>query len=261
MNVEQLSLQLFPYRSFPELIDDHHLSNLNVIINKRLHRGWQVRIKKQSHTRELVVPVYLENAPEIIKMALIEWSLLPMAQRRDVKWKRIHDRRKELESLIWEHIESAGITTHRQNRIDPSKLHYETRGVKYDLKEVFNSINTVYFSGNIESLVRWGSVGTTTSYQSTRTAQDGRSYHLITIAGVYNHPDVPQYAIEAVMYHEMLHIAIPPCKCSDRSIIHGAAFKKKERSFPFFEQWRIWEKTHLHILVRKLKKTINHRAR
>ncbi|NLE01045.1 MAG: hypothetical protein GX640_14350, partial [Fibrobacter sp.] len=78
--------------------------------------------------------------------------------------------------------------------------------------------------------------------------------HLITIAGVYNHPDVPLFAIEAVMYHEMLHIAVPPFKKNGRFVIHGPEFKARERQYASYEKWHEWERSSLRKLARTLKR-------
>ena len=253
MYIEQLSLPLFPQRTYDELINHHKLSNLNVFVNKRLRRGWQVRIKRISQARDLIIPPYLENAPENIKMALIEWALLPSARNRD-KGREIRLRQKQLETTVWEYLESTGITYHNQTRIDPAKVILETRGCIYDLQEVFDTLNSRWFHGELKSLVRWGCTGTTTSYQTSRTAPDGRKYNLITIAGAYDHREVPRFAIEAVMYHEMLHIAIPPVRSRNRRIIHSRAFTKAEQAFPDYSKWHKWEIEHLRRLARNLKR-------
>jgi predicted SprT family Zn-dependent metalloprotease len=56
---------------------------------------------------------------------------------------------------------------------------------------------------------------------------------------------VPRHAIEGIVFHEMLHIAIPPYKRSGKNVIHGPEFRKAERGFPHFNAWRKWEKEHL----------------
>jgi hypothetical protein len=112
------------------------------------------------------------------------------------------------------------------------------------LREVFSSLNATYFNGTLTSFIRWGK-SRGRSYQTTFTDEQGKRQNLISIAQLYNRPDVPRFAMESIVYHEMLHIAIPPFKRNFKNIIHGRDFKRAEQSFPYFTQWRQWEKDRL----------------
>jgi hypothetical protein len=79
----------------------------------------------------------------------------------------------------------------------------------------------------------------------------GNRVNLITIAGVYDLPTVPRFAIEAILHHEMLHIAIPPVRGTGRSVIHGSAFKTAEKKFEHYLKWRAWEKTDLPLITQR----------
>ena len=74
---------------------------------------------------------------------------------------------------------------------------------------------------------------------------------MITIAGIYNDPTVPRFAIESIMFHEMLHIAIPPFQKNGRNVIHGSAFRQAEKTFPHYHTWRQWCAEQLPEIVRK----------
>ena len=86
-----------------------------------------------------------------------------------------------------------------------------------------------------------------------KKTKSGEPCSVITIAGIYDHPEVPLFAIEGILYHEMLHEAIPPYSRNGRRVIHGPEFNNAERAFPGFVRWREWEKTELHRLVRKFR--------
>jgi hypothetical protein len=247
----QLSLPLFDNPSFEELIDLKKISGLSVKISTRLKRGWYLNINRHSGLRVLTVPHYMETAPSDIKLSLIEWSLLPKYSRRNKSLIKLQ--KMTLENRIQSYISSLSADLY-SSTLDTVRLEKETKGVRYDLREVFDSINSAYFHNSVEASLRWGSPCSLTSYQTVRTAKNGNQVNLITIAGVYNHPDVPRFALDAVMHHEMLHIVVPPYNKNGRRVIHSPEFKRMERQYAFFEQWCKWEKLCLRSLARSMRK-------
>lgn len=76
------------------------------------------------------------------------------------------------------------------------------------------------------------------SYQ--RLGHQDPDHGAIVISRIFDDPDVPEYVLDYVVYHELLHIAIPPKRGSgSKRIVHSAAFRRAERRFP---QWQDAEK-------------------
>jgi hypothetical protein len=74
---------------------------------------------------------------------------------------------------------------------------------------------------------------------------------LIRIHPALDDPRVPRHFVELVVFHEMLHQAIPPVNGRDgRRIVHGRDFRARERLFPGYGRARAWEKQNLHLLLR-----------
>jgi hypothetical protein len=250
-HAHQLTLPLFAPATFDELIARHHGSAaLTVVVNGRLRRGWQVRTAPFSGPRKLVIPAYLSDAPEEIKACLVEWALLPHRVRRAQK-PALREKRSLLEKKIWCYIETLPHAPHRASRFNPKSFSGNTTGTVYDLREVFDVVNDTSFEGKLHALVRWGDTSSRTSYHMAKTDAAGRNIDLITIAGIYNHPKVPRFAIEAIMHHEMLHMAIPPYKRNGRAVIHGKEFKDAERQFKWYSAWRTWEREQLPFLMKR----------
>ncbi|NLL13056.1 MAG: hypothetical protein GX267_06615 [Fibrobacter sp.] len=250
ISCQQLSLPLFSSLSFEEIIAVKKITGFSVKFSTRLKRGWYLNINRHSGTRVLTVPQYMQNAPSDIKISLVEWSLLQKSYKKNTSVKM---QIRALENKIQSYISSLSADIYC-SALDTSRLEKQTKGVCYDLREVFVSLNNTYFKNKVEAFLRWGSPCSLTSYQTVRMAKDGKPVNLITIAGVYNHPDVPKFALDAVMYHEMLHIVVPPYKKNGRRVIHSPEFKRMERQFAFFEQWCEWEKLCLRALARNMKK-------
>ncbi len=236
----QLKLDLFKTPSFDELLSQKGIQNVTVIITRRLRRGWYAKTDRNTGSLSLHVPAYLENAPEEVKLALIDWTLLA-SRRRNVL-------RKRLEQRIFSYIKEQGLETRNRSFADPSS--FRAKGHTYDLAEVFDFVNKTYFNGTVASYVRW-SAHPLRSYQSVRTGSDGGRYNLITIAQMYDRPGVPRFAVDAIMHHEMLHIACPPQTGGARNRIHGPEFKRRERMFPHYRDWVEWERRCLKQMSRR----------
>jgi len=234
------------------------IDNLEVVVNKRLRKSWRVKVVFKTGERTLTIPPILSNPPQEIKEALVRWALLPMnaKARRSPNFAKT---KRELESKIRDYMESCGVPKERVSKVNPLVFEHQTKGFNYDLQRIFNTVNRAYFSGEIISYIRWGQNASRTSYQATRIDKDGNPFNLITISGVYDSPLVPEHVIYGLVYHEMLHIAIPPRTVNGRRVIHGKDFKEAEKKYPFYEQWIEWERQNMGALItkarRRMKKT------
>jgi hypothetical protein len=208
-----------------------------------MKQGWRATFNAGNGQRHLELPAYFRDAPRDIKLALIEWALLAQERRRR-RGSAAARKKKALERMIWEFVTASlpDAMLRKKTHIDPAIFRGKTRGLVYDLQEVFDELNRQYFGETVRSYLRWGSPSALTSYQTNRRARDGSRFNLITIAGAYNGADVPRYAIDGVVYHEMLHIVYPPYKKNGRNVIHGPEFKRAERHFAHYHQWRQWER-------------------
>jgi hypothetical protein len=237
------------HHTFDELIREMNIPNLNVSFSQRMKKNWKMRITRSENRRYLTIPAYLYNAPQEIKKALIAWAMLPQLGTPSKIIAR-QDEKRTLERTV-QHYIRANHSDHSQLYVDrlSDQNHPELYAV-HDLQDVFNSVNKEYFNNELTAILRWGKLTSGVSYQMTRKTPDGQTVQIITIAGSYNHHDVPRFAIEAVMFHEMLHIKIPPYKKNGRNIIHGPEFKRIEKAYKFYVQWRIWEREHLLNIIR-----------
>jgi hypothetical protein len=238
---EQMELLLFEGRSFEELLAMRGIRHVTVSFNPRLKSSWRMKIHSLSDRRTVGVPAYFEDAPEKVKEAVIEWALLfPPKGRR--KRPDFRERKKKLELVVLEFISASGKAHATVRRIASQDI--GSMGRLYDLREVFQSLNASYFDGKLSSYIRWGK-SRGRSYQTAFTDASGKRQNLISIAQLYNASDVPRFAIEGIVFHEMLHIALPPYKRNFKNVIHGREFKRAERSFPRFNEWRQWERQRM----------------
>jgi hypothetical protein len=77
---------------------------------------------------------------------------------------------------------------------------------------------------------------------STRGSR-GRHVDLEELFDSLNHaPSIPGYVVEYVMFHEMLHVKHQSRVRDSRIIVHTHEFKMEERSFPHYQEAKLWLK-------------------
>ena len=59
--------------------------------------------------------------------------------------------------------------------------------------------------------------------------------NLLVVSRIFDSSRVPVKVVEYLVYHEMLHIAIPTQVVNERRKIHPPEFKKLDRSFPEYD--------------------------
>jgi SprT-like family len=132
-------------------------------------------------------------------------------------------------------------------------------GEVYDLRELRDEINRQYFGGKLKVEITWGKAATGSAAKCRRrrayrsTLQLGSySYedNLVRMHRVLDQPRVPRYVVEAVVYHELLHAAIPPEMRHGRRYVHTEEFRRRERLFRQLDRAEAWVERNLPELLR-----------
>ena len=58
------------------------------------------------------------------------------------------------------------------------------------------------------------------------------AHNTIVVSRVFDRPSSPRYAVEYLLYHEMLHLKHPVKTRGTRRCVHSAEFKAEEAQFP-----------------------------
>jgi SprT-like family len=109
-------------------------------------------------------------------------------------------------------------------------------GKVYDLEKMFARLNRVYFEDQIE---------TPTLTWSRRRARNILGHHdaahkTITISKTLDAPIVPEWFVEYILFHEMLHIKHPARLINGRRYYHTAAFREDEQRFGNYQEAQEW---------------------
>lgn len=128
-------------------------------------------------------------------------------------------------------------------------------GDVYDLREIRDELNREYFGGRLKVGITWGKAaanGRCARRTAKRTIQLGSySYEdkLIRLHRLLDNPRVPRYVVEAVVYHELLHAALPPVVKNGRRHVHTPEFHRRERLFAHLDRAERWVERHLGDLL------------
>jgi len=140
------------------------------------------------------------------------------------------------------------------------RLALQSKGDVFDLRELRDDLNQRYFDGRLKVEITWGKGGSGAA-QSCRGGRRTRkstiqlgSYSfedkLIRIHRALDLPTVPRYVVEAVVYHELLHAALPPVIQNGRRYVHTPEFRRRERLFRHTDRAEQWVEEHLPELLR-----------
>jgi len=166
----------------------------------------------------------LENAPEAVLRAIAH-ILLAKLYRRPIAASHADRYRRYVSSDMMtrqaEHIRQ----TRGRKRIGSAQGHI------YDLEEVFEAVNRRFFHGLL------GRPTLTWSTQAARRmlGHYDAAHNTIVVSRIFDRPGTPRYAIEYLLYHEMLHLRHPVKVRGGRRCVHSREFQAEERLFPELE--------------------------
>lgn len=215
-------------------------NRLRLEFSVRMRKGWKLQWNMISGAL-IIVPAKLqkvENSQALLW--IIEWSILKQ-KRKTTQRKQLL---KDLEKNIWAQIGEG-----------PAKLPpLRSIGRVHDLQKHFDIVNQEYFAGHLQCMVTWSArKGGLSFHTHKKDPKTGALLHYISISNGYDNENCPDYALQGILYHECLHIAIPPTIKDGRRDIHSKEFKQREKQFKHFELWRKWHKEILPKNVRTMR--------
>lgn len=124
-----------------------------------------------------------------------------------------------------------------------------------DLSELADEVNRRYFEGRLTARITWGRRRPRRRRRSRgrRVSMQLGSYHqeqdLVRVHPALDQPWVPRFVLEAVIYHELLHAALPPREENGRRRVHTPEFHRRESLFPHLDEARRWIEENLGRLL------------
>ena len=117
-----------------------------------------------------------------------------------------------------------------------------TQGQVYDLAAIRDRVQHRYFGSRVQCAIGWGQLRLVRRRRArSRSIRFGcyvRSQNLVRINPLLDDPRVPAEFVEYIVFHEMLHAAVPSTVVGDRRRHHHAAFRTLERRYPNLPKMR-----------------------
>ena len=148
-------------------------------------------------------------------------------------------RRKAPQSLIDPYLEYARShrTRDRISRMRRGRVRLAATGARgrhFDLEKMFGELNQKYFAGKLEAPhIGWS----VRSWRRQFGCYDPGPNQILLNRRM-DQPGVPQYAVEYVLFHEMLHVKHPTRRSGCSLVSHSREFREEEKQFADFVRAR-----------------------
>jgi hypothetical protein len=150
-----------------------------------------------------------------------------------------YTRRSKHEGLIREYANQDGFER-RLVELQVAGGTYEerSRGLHYDLDDIFQRINDLYFDGEISRpRLTWNKLITSQEFGHYDPTSD-----TLMISITLDSPRIPAYVVDHVMHHELLHKVMGSAMVNGRRVFHSREFKRAERQFHLFTEAEVFLK-------------------
>lgn len=112
-----------------------------------------------------------------------------------------------------------------RKRIDSPK------GAHYHLEEIFDDLNRRFFHGLMaRPQMTWSA-----NHSRQNLGHYDPAHNTIVVSRILDRPGVPKYAVEYLVFHEMLHLRHPVKLRRSRRCVHPRAFQEEEKLFPHLD--------------------------
>ncbi len=211
--------------------------DIDLVIKDNRSTFLHVVIKKKKQVKLLLHKLFL-NAPEEICRAIARYVL---------------SFEENALLVLKKYAQSYFSNIDYSHQIDHSKL--KTDGTFYNLKEIYYQLNRRYFNNQFNLSITWFSKPKYKNWSHLTFGSYDSSLKLIRINSLLDDPYVPPYFLSFVIYHEMLHHALPFNSCNGgRRNLHSLEFKNMEKEFYYYNHAMLWEKNNLPQFIRRKKR-------
>jgi hypothetical protein len=133
----------------------------------------------------------------------------------------------------------------------PSDDELQQRGEHFNLGVVLRKVLMIFAEPVRDELdgihITWGRRGRGT--KSIRFGSYDFDRKLIRIHPALDRRWVPDYFVEFIVYHELLHAIFPPREGQSRREVHTPEFRAMEKQFPHYEKAMAWEAANLRRIL------------
>lgn len=148
-----------------------------------------------------------------------------------------HSRHQRSAAVIDSFIRSNHHLIERPKRLPD----FKTAGAYHDLQYYFDRLNAAEFNLKIVTPITWGRGATRTRTRSIRLGSYSPEDDIIRIHPNLDQGFVPDYFVEYIVFHEMLHAELGvQLTDNGRRRVHTPEFNKRERAFEGYARAMRW---------------------
>jgi len=167
----------------------------------------------------------LQSAPESVLQAIAHILLAKMYCKPITR---------EHASQYRRYVSSRALTAkaHLVRQMRGRKQINSPRGKIYDLDAIFEDLNFRFFHGLLaRPQMTWSR-----DHARNSLGHYDPAHNAIVVSRIFDHSHVPRYAVDYLVYHEMLHLKHPVKLRGSRRCVHSAEFQAEEKLFPHLEE-------------------------
>ena len=227
MSQPQKHLSSLFSEAFRQLGRNHSVPDIEVRFYPYANINHKIRVR--SGRVYVRISDIFTNAPPEVHRAI---AFILVARLLSKRTPEIHERVYRDYAYSPQVLRALDIARRRRGR----KILSSARGQVYDLDKLFQRLNRRYFDGRIEK--------PTLSWSQRRTRRilghHDAAHDTIVISKTLDTSDIPEWFVEYVLYHEILHIKYPARLIKGRRYHHTNAFRAQEQRFPYYEEAQRW---------------------
>ncbi len=155
----------------------------------------------------------------------------------------------EASRVLGDFIDANSDHVRGRSRRAPAQVIF-TAGEHYDLRQIYDELNALYFENKIDASITWGArTGRVRRRNSIKMGSYSVEDRLIRIHRSLDRAFVPRFFVAWIVFHEMLHQVHDIRVKNGRREFHSKEFLADEAQYADYEQARAWERRHLDALL------------
>ncbi|BAY78283.1 hypothetical protein NIES25_47540 [Nostoc linckia NIES-25] len=181
--------------------------------------------KRSANAATIIISEGFINAPNAVLEALVESALLGKSQN-NTRIIKAFASTQEYSNVLLELDLIAEV------------LAENPQGKFYNLDELFNKVNHEYFAASLaKPRLAWSRINTYRKLGHYESARDR-----VVISLTLDDAKVPEFVVEFVLYHELLHKYHGTEWIQGRRMVHTKEFRASESQFKFYNEVSKWLK-------------------
>ena len=167
----------------------------------------------------------LEGAPEPVLRAIAHILFAKMYRKPIERQQATWYRRYVSSQHIWE-------KAHLLRQMRGRKRIETPLGQVHNLENIFDELNTRFFYGLLaRPELTWSQ-----DHARNSLGHYDPAHNAIVVSRIFDQARVPRYALEYIVYHEMLHLKHPVKLRGSRRCVHSPEFQAEEKLFPRLQE-------------------------